>query len=48
MILKNHNNKEREFKVLFKIKKNDQEYIIYEDILTNNIYGGLINSFEGK
>lgn len=45
MILKNKNGKERELCLLLKIQKNSNEYMVYKDYLTNNIYAGkLVNN----
>lgn len=40
MILKNSKGIEREFNILFEIEKNNNKYIVYKDMMTNNIYGG--------
>lgn len=40
MIIENKNGKEREFKVLLEINKDKNNYIIYEDIITNKVYCG--------
>lgn len=44
MILKNNNGKEREFKILLRIEKSNNRYIIYKDLVTNNIYAGKYKS----
>lgn len=43
MILRNKSAKERNFKKLLEIEKENKKYIIYEDINTLNIYGGKKN-----
>lgn len=48
MILKNNKGLEREVKLLFELDKNNKKYIIYKDIISNNIYGGLLNGNELK
>ena len=41
MILRNKKGTERNFRILFEYEKNNKKYIIYEDINTLNIYGGI-------
>jgi len=43
MILQNNKGKEKEFEILFEIKKNTNDYIVYKDIMTDKVYGGKIN-----
>ena len=45
MILRNNNGKEREFKVLLKIERENNKYIVYKDSVTNNVYAG---KYKGK
>ena len=40
MILENSKGKERNFKILFELHKNDSNYIVYQDITSTNIYAG--------
>ena len=44
MILRNKNGKEREMNLLLKIHKNDNDYLIYKDYLTDNYYGGRLSN----
>ncbi len=43
MILKNKNGKEREMTLLFKIHKNNSDYLVYKDYLTDNCYSGRLD-----
>lgn len=40
MILKNSKGNERNFEILFEVIKEENKYIVYKDLLTDNIYGG--------
>ena len=44
MILRNKNGKEREMNLLLKIHRNDNDYLIYKDYLTDNIYAGKLDN----
>jgi len=40
MILKNKAGKEKEFKIIYEIKKQNHTYILYKDMVTEYVYGG--------
>lgn len=44
MILRNKKGNEKEFKILMKYFKEDEEFIIYEDSKTKKVYGGKIEN----
>ena len=40
MILENSNGQKREFEILLEFESNNKKYIIYKDLLSDNVYGG--------
>ncbi len=40
MLVKNKKGSEREFKLLFKLEKNKESYLVYQDQITSKIYSG--------
>ncbi len=41
MILRNSKDRERNFKMLYKIEHQDKTYIVYEDYITGKCYAGI-------
>ncbi len=44
MILKNSKGKERNFKVILRLEKNNEDYLIYQDEISGKYYGGKVVS----
>ncbi len=42
MILQNSKGKVRNFQIIFEVEKKKKKYIVYQDINTKNIYGGIV------
>lgn len=40
MILENKKGSQKEFTLLFEVKKNEKNYLIYQDKVSGNIYAG--------
>ena len=44
MIIKNKSGKERNLELLLEVNKNDNNYLVYKDNVTNKIYAGKRNN----
>ena len=43
MVLRNKAGRKKEFNLLYKIELNKQNYLVYEDVDTHNIYASIYN-----
>ena len=43
MVLRNKLGSKKEFNLLYKIELNNQNYLVYEDVDTHNIYASIYN-----